>query len=109
MNASTRKAHQILRDRRRANRKRSLSTHVAQVTESAQARKTVTAALRKVAKALREGGDLGRVQCRIGRQGDAKVIGPNYRYTAAQAAMIASVYRPRKAEYVAVRNALTAA
>jgi hypothetical protein len=107
MNASARKAQQIVTARRRANKKRSLSSVVATVTENVQARKTVTAALRKAAKTLREAGKLGRVQRRIRRIGVAVRL--NYRYTVAQVAAIAAAYRPRKAEYVAVRNALAAA
>jgi len=107
MNASARKAQHLVTERRRKNRKRSLSTAVAAVTENAQARKTVTVALRKAAKTLREAGRLGRVQRKVCRIADAVRL--NYRYTVAQVAKIAAAYRPRKAEYVAVRNALVAA
>lgn len=109
MNAATRKARQILRDRRRANQKRTITTHVAKTTTDKAVAKGVTAALRKTARTLRLTGQLGKVQTRIGRV-TASVIGPVYRYTAAQIALIAAAYRPRKAEYrvVAARLALAA-
>jgi len=112
MNAKTArnlKARQILRDRRRANAKRTITTHVAKTTTDTKTVKAVTAALRKTARQLRLAGALGRVQTRIGRV-TATVIGPVYRYTAAQIALIAAAYRPRKAEYktVAARLALAA-
>lgn len=105
MNASSRTARQIIKARRAANAKRSISTHVAKVTADRAARKAVTAALRKGAKQLRESGQLGKVQTRVGYV-TPSVVGPCYRYRAAQIAKIAAVYRPRKAEYKAVREAL---
>lgn len=94
-----------LRERRRANKKRSLSTFVYRVTESAAARKQVTSSLRTNAKKLRESGELGKVQTRTGYVTET-VVGKKYRYTAAQVAMIAKLYKPRKDEYKAVRAAL---
>jgi hypothetical protein len=108
MNANTRKARQILRDRRRANAKRTITTHVAKTTTDTKTVKAVTAALRKTARQLRTAGQLGKVQTRIGRVA-ANVIGPVYRYTAAQIALIAASYKPRKAEYRAVANRLVLA
>lgn len=105
MNASSRTARQIIKARRAANAKRSLSTHVAKATEDRAARKTVTAALRKSAKMLRESGQLGKVQTRVCYV-TASVVGPNYRYNAAQVARIAAAYKPRKAEYKTVREVL---
>lgn len=105
MNASSRTARQIIKARRAANTKRSISTHVARATADRAARKAVTAALRKSAKTLREAGQLGKVQTRVCYV-TASVVGPNYRYNAAQVARIAAAYRPRKAEYKAVREAL---
>jgi hypothetical protein len=109
MLAATRKDRQILRSRRRANQKRTIATFVRKATTDTAAAKGVTAALRKTARQLRTTGQLGKVQTRIGKV-TASVIGPVYRYTAAQIARIAAAYRPRKAEYkaVAARLALPA-
>lgn len=108
MNASSRTARQIIKARRAANAKRSISTHVAKVTADRAERKAVTSALRNQAKKLREAGQLGKVQVRTCYV-TATVTGPNYRYNAAQIARVAAAYRPRKAEYKAVREALIAA
>jgi hypothetical protein len=105
MNAKARTARQILKARRDANAKRSISTHVAKATADRAARKAVTAALRKSAKTLREAGQLGKVQTRVCYV-TASVVGPNYRYNAAQVARIAAAYKPRKAEYKMVRETL---
>ena len=109
MNVSSRKAAQLLRDRRRANQKRTISTHVRKATTDTAAVKGVTAALRKTARDLRTTGQLGKVQTRTGKVA-AGVVGKTYRYTAAQIARIAASYKPRKAEYkaVAARLALAA-
>jgi hypothetical protein len=96
--ASARKARQILRDRRRANAKRTISTFVRKATDDTATVKGVTAALRKVAKDLRKAGELGRVQTRTERI-TATVIGPVYRYTRDQIARIAAAYKPRKPAY----------
>lgn len=101
MNASARTARQILRDRRRANAKRTIATHVRKATTDTATVKAVTAALRKTARQLRAAGVLGRVQTRIARV-TAAVVGPVYRYTAGQVALIAAAYRPRKDEYKTV-------
>jgi hypothetical protein len=103
------RAAAILRERRRANAKRTISTHVAKVARNEAARKAVTAALRTNAKKLRESGALGRVQTRVGHVGTEGRVGVTYRYTSVQLAMIATVYRPRKEEYKAVRAELIAA
>ena len=108
MNAKARTARQTIKTRRAANAKRSLSTHVARATADRVARKAVTAALRKSAKALRETGALGKVQTRVCYV-TATVVGPNYRYNASQVARIAAAYRPRKAEYKMVRETLLSA
>jgi hypothetical protein len=105
MKRSNRKAAELIRKRRLGNRKRSLSTAVAAVTKDATTRKTVTAALRKAAKPLRESGDLGRVQVRTCYVTPDQV-GKNYRYTARQIARIAADYNPRKSECKAARAAL---
>lgn len=109
MNAASRKARQILRDRRRANQKRTISTFVRKATTDTAAVKGVTAALRKTARDLRTAGQLGKVQTRIEKVA-AGVVGKTYRYTTAQISQIAAAYRPRKAEYrvVAARLALAA-
>jgi hypothetical protein len=107
MNASARKAQQILKARRNAGKKRTIGTRVRKVTTDTSAVKAVTAALQKVAKKLRETGALGRVQTRIGTVA-AGVVGKTYRYTAAQMATIAQAYKARKAEYKAVAAALAA-
>lgn len=105
MNAKARTARQIIKARRAAAVKRSLSTHVAKVTEDRAARKAVTAALRKNAKALREAGQLGKVQTRT-RMVTAALARPCYRYNKSQVARIAATYRPRKAEYKVIRETL---
>ncbi|MGW6912512.1 hypothetical protein ACWGB8_01620 [Kitasatospora sp. NPDC054939] len=108
MNARTRTARQTLRNRTRANQKRTIATHVRKATTDAAAAKGVTAALRKTARELRKAGLLGKVQTRIARV-TADRVGPVYRYTAAQVALIAATYRPRKAEYKAAALRLTLA
>lgn len=107
MKQNSRQGRQTLKARRAAGRKCSLSTYVARQTEDAAARKTVTNALRNAAKPLRESGALGKVQTRVCFVAPG-VAGKNHRYTAAQVARIAAAYRPRKAEYKAVRAALLA-
>lgn len=107
MNDRTRNAHRMIKARRAAGRKCSLSTYVARQTKDTAARKTVTNALRNAAKPLRESGALGKVQTRVCFVAPG-VAGKNHRYTAAQVARIAAAYRPRKAEYKAVRAALLA-
>ena len=109
MNAKARTARQAIRTRRRANRKHAISTFVRKAATDTAAVKGVTAALRKTARDLRQAGRLGKVQTRTEKVA-AGVVGPVYRYTAAQIARIAAAYRPRKAEYkaVAARLALAA-
>jgi hypothetical protein len=108
MNAASRKARQILRDRRRANAKRTIATHVAKTTTDTATVKGVTAALRKTARELRKAGRLGKVQTRT-EHVTADRVGPVYRYTAAQIALIAASYKPRKPEYRAVATRLALA
>lgn len=105
MNAATTAKRQILKARRSAGKKRCLSTYVAKATENQAARKAVTAALRKAAKPLREAGALGRVQARTCYVA-AGVVGRKYRYTEAQLRRACEAYKPRKAEYKAVKAAL---
>lgn len=110
MNAKTAtklKVRELLRDRRRANQKRTISTHVRRA--AGQTIDGVTNALRKTAKTLRESGALGRVQTRT-ETVKPGIVQKVYRYTAGQIALIASAYKPRKAEYrvVAARLALAA-
>ncbi|MGW2550040.1 hypothetical protein [Streptomyces sp. NPDC001635] len=86
---------------------RSLVTHVIALGVDRATVKGAANALRKVAK---ENGIRGRA-ARIRRTVDgvrAKAT-TAYRYTRAQVAAIAAAYKPRKAEYKAVRVALLAA
>jgi hypothetical protein len=99
---------ETIRNRRAGGDKRCLSTYVARVTTDEKAREAVTAALRKAAKPLRDGGALGRVQRRVCHVA-AGVVGTKYRYTAAQVARIAANYKPRLDAYKAVRDTLAAA
>jgi hypothetical protein len=108
MNAKARTARQTLRSRRRANQKRTIATFVRRATTDTTAAKGVTAALRKTARDLRKTGQLGKVQTRTEKVA-AGVVGKTYRYTAAQIALIAAAYRPRKAEYKTVALRLTLA
>jgi len=108
MNASYREGQRRIRARRAANRKACISTHVAKVTTNEKDAIAVTAALRTRAKKLREAGSLGKVQTRVCRVAPG-VVGPKYRYTAAQVAEIAEGYRPRKDAYKAARAALIGA
>lgn len=108
MKPRTTTKRRLLKARRAANVKRCISTYVARATTDKAVRSAVTAALRTNAKKLRESGTLGRVQTRVCHVA-AGVVGPKYRYTAAQVARIAAAYRPRKPENVAVRSALVAA
>lgn len=107
--ASYRKGQQIIKNRRILakgdTRKRFISAHVAQATEDRSARKTVTAALQKTAKPMRETGALGKVRTRVCAVA-AGVRGKTYRYDAAQIARIAAAYNPRNAQCKAARAAL---
>ncbi|MGA5127790.1 hypothetical protein ACPCAG_31370 [Streptomyces pseudogriseolus] len=119
-------ARRVLRDRVRANRAaaaerravaraarrvrtgpRSLVTHVIATGADATTVKGVVAALRTAAK---KAGVKGR-RARIRRSfnGARNVVKTVYRYTRDQVAEIAAAYKPRKAEYKAVRAALLAA
>ncbi|MGW2496191.1 hypothetical protein ACWCV2_17035 [Streptomyces pseudogriseolus] len=119
-------ARRVLRDRVRANRAaaaerravaraarrvrtgpRSLVTHVIATGADAATGKGVVAALRTAAK---KAGVKGR-RARIRRSfnGARNVVKTVYRYTRDQVAEIAAAYKPRKAEYKAVRAALLAA
>jgi hypothetical protein len=108
MIATTRTARRTIKARRAANQKRSISTFVRKTGADTTTVKAVTAALRKTARTLRTSGQLGRVQTRTAKV-TATVVGPVYRYTAAQIARIAAAYRPRKAEYRVVAARLTLA
>lgn len=108
MNASARKAQQIIRTRRAANgkgRRTTLNNAVAAVTADKTVRKGVTAALRKAAKPLREAGELGTVKGKRCNVADG-VRGMKHLYTARQVAKIAASYKPRKVEYKTVREVL---
>lgn len=119
-------ARRVLRDRTRANRAaaaerraiaraarrvrtapRSLTTHVIATGADAATVKGVTTALRSAAK---KAGVKGR-RARIRRSfnGARNVVKTVYRYTREQVREIAAAYKPRKAEYKAVRAALLAA
>ncbi|MDH6629382.1 hypothetical protein M2271_007218 [Streptomyces sp. LBL] len=119
-------ARRVLRDRVRANRAastqrrtvaqaarrvrtgaRSLATHIIATGADRKTVEGVADALRTVAK---KKGVKGR-RARIRRSfNDARnVVKTVYRYTRAQVAQIAAQYKPRKAEYKAVRAALIAA
>jgi hypothetical protein len=108
MNASSRKAARLLRDRRRANAKRTIATRVRKLTTDIKTVNGVTNALRTVAKKLRTAGQLGKVQVRIAWVAERECTGPVYRYTAAQIARIAASYKPRKPEYKAIALLLAA-
>lgn len=105
MNAATRTKRQIVKARRSGLAKRCLSAYVAKAVKAEADRKAVTNALREKAKKLREAGQLGKVQTRICHVA-AGVVGPKYRYTAAQVAQILAVYNPRKAAYKDAKAAL---
>lgn len=105
MDATTRTARRIVKARRAAGKARCISTHVARVTEDVAARKAVTTALRKVAKQMRDNCELGRVQTRV-QPVEGGRVGPVYRYNTCQMAAVAAAYKPRKAEYKTVRQAL---
>jgi hypothetical protein len=112
MNANTRKARQILRDRARTNRAASrlarngsatLATHAAAQGLTTREARSVAGSLRTAAKKLAITGSEIRVHA--GRHmRDARA------FTPAQVALIVTAYRPRKAEYktVAARLALAA-
>jgi hypothetical protein len=123
---SARRAAAVLRSRARANRAatserrsaaqaarrvrtgpRSLVTHVLALGVDRDTVKGASNALRKVAKEI---GIRGR-RARIRRTFDGvkNRVGNVYRYTRSQVAAIAAAYKPRKAEYKAVRAALIAA
>ena len=124
--ANARRAAAVLRNRARANRAasaerraaahaarrvrsgaRSLVTHVIATGADAATVKGVVKALRTAAK---NAGVKGR-RARIRRSFDGarNVVKTVYRYTREQVAQIAEHYKPRKAEYKAVRAALLAA
>lgn len=107
MNASTRAARRTVKARRAAGTKRTLATYVTRTAAASTTVKAVAAALRDKAKVLRAKGVLGRVQTRIERVA-ANRVGPVYRYTRRQLALVLAAYKPRKAEYVAVKTALLA-
>ncbi|MFG2408827.1 hypothetical protein ACGFR8_31675 [Streptomyces brevispora] len=125
--ANARRAAAILRDRIRTNRAasakrrsiaqaarrvrtgaRSLATHIiATGTHTDTAIKAVSAGLRTAAK---NAGIKGR-RARIRRSltGTRNIVKTVFRYTRTEVAQLAAAYKPRKAEYKAVRAALLAA
>ena len=110
MNASARKARRNVNDRRTNGRARrsTLRNAVKAVTEDKATVKGVTSALRTTAKKLRDTGELGEVKTR--RCAVAEGVRDVKRwYTGRQIADIAAAYKPRKAEYKAVRAALIGA
>lgn len=108
MNASTRTARRIVKARKTASKKRCISTYVGKAVKDAKTAEAVTNALRSVAKKLRDGGDLGKVQTRTGVVA-CGTTGKIYRYNACQMATITAKYAPRKAEYKTVRAAMLGA
>lgn len=119
-------ARRVLRDRVRANRAataerrtvaqaarrvrngaRSLVTHIIATGADAATIERVADALRSVAK--RKGIKGRRARIRRSFTGARTIVKTVYRYTRAQVAQIADAYKPRKAEYKAVRAALIAA
>ncbi|WP_411147442.1 hypothetical protein [Streptomyces sp. A30] len=122
-------ARRVLRDRVRANRAasaqrrtvaqaarrvrtgvRSLVTHVIATGADTPTVKGVVKALQGVAKKARTNGLKGkRARIRRSFDGARNVVKTVYRYSREQVAQIAAQYKPRKAEYKAVRAALIAA
>ncbi|MEU0429756.1 hypothetical protein ABZ235_40555 [Streptomyces canus] len=89
---------------------RSLTTHVIATGADRATAKGVVKALQGVAKTARTNGLKGkRARIRRTAQGFKRHAVTAYRYTRAQVAQIAAQYKPRKAEYKAVRAALIAA
>ncbi|MFF9901311.1 hypothetical protein [Streptomyces longispororuber] len=86
---------------------RSLATHVIATGAAPATVKGVTAALRTAAKKAGIKGRRARIRRTIGGALNHAVTA--YRYTREQVALIAEQYKPRKAEYKAVRAALIAA
>ncbi|WP_371605014.1 hypothetical protein OG345_42105 (plasmid) [Streptomyces sp. NBC_01220] len=127
--ANARRAAAVLRDRTRTNRaataarrsiataarrvrtgSRSLATHVIATGADAATVKGVVKALQTAAKAARANGLKGkRARIRRSFTGAGHTVKTVYRYTREQVAQIAAQYKPRKAEYKAVRAALLAA
>lgn len=109
MNASARKAQDIIRRRKAANglgtRRSTLNNAVKVVTADKAVRKGVANALRTAAKPLRERGELGDVKAKRCAVADG-VRGLKHLYTDEQVRKVAAAYRPRKAEYRDVRAAL---
>lgn len=112
MNASSRKAARTLRDRTRTQRAAarinrrgtaSLATHVIAQGLAPKAAASVAGTLRKKTRELGLTGTTARVHA--GRR-----MRTTTRYTPAQVALAAALYRPRKAEYktAALRLALAA-
>ena len=119
-------ARRVLRDRVRANRAtsaqrrtgaqaarrvrtgaRSLVTHIIATGADRKTVEGVADALRTIAK--KKGVKGRRARIRRSFNGARNIVKTVYRYTRAQVAQIAAQYKPRKAEYKAVRAALIAA
>ncbi|MGW3164811.1 hypothetical protein ACWC9Q_18445 [Streptomyces sp. NPDC001142] len=103
--AERRAARAVLRDRARANRPHSLASHVIARGESAETAKGIANGLRSVAKKLGLVGKAGRTRRTVDGRGRLRKV---VRYTAEQFAAALTVYRPRKATYVAARARLLA-
>jgi hypothetical protein len=121
-------ARTVLRDRVRANRAasrtrretaqaarrvrtgpRSLTTHVIATGAAPETVKGIVKALQGVAKTARTNGLKGkRARIRRSFAGAKRMVKTVYRYTREQVAQIAEQYKPRKAEYKAIRAALVA-
>lgn len=108
MNARSRQARRIIRQRsafRGLNRGRSLATHVLAAGTAPEDVPGVVNGLRTVAR--REG--VAPVRTRRTHRtlaGPGRLRTVNH-YTAAQVRTLAAAYRPRKAQYVAAKRALT--
>lgn len=89
---------------------RSLTTHALATGADRETVKGIAKALQDVAKKARANGLKGkRARIRRSFNGARNVVKTVYRYTREQVAKIAAQYKPRKAEYKAVRAALLAA
>ncbi|MFB6700251.1 hypothetical protein [Streptomyces rubiginosohelvolus] len=126
--ATARRAAAVLRDRIRTHRTaqaarrtaaqaarrvrtgpRALATHLIAAAPDADAAtlKAVSAGLRTAAK--NQGVKGRRARIRRSLTGPRRIVKTVYRYTRDEVARLAAAYKPRKAEYKAVRAALLAA
>ncbi|MCX5000953.1 hypothetical protein [Streptomyces longwoodensis] len=111
MNASARHARQIIRNRTRTQRaatrinrrgNASLTTHCLAAGLTPKEARTVASSLRKAATKLGIHGTTARTHA-AGRMRDCR------RYSRAQVAALAVIYRPRKAAYIQAANRLALA